>query len=319
MIELAKYFRILFMSVNLSRERLKDFTESHIARLAANNPGGIFTTILNDITNAYNNFFGDLSSELTNVAVQEGKTIAMNESRLALEKNLSDNEKLIAFTYRNNLAVYEEFYPLGLTEYQNADLPTLESITTRYLNVLNSHSADFTAAFIAEYTTLQGTFVTNRSAQTTAKSNVDSERSDLSSSRTAVAQQLTKNLLTISLQYLGDETKADVYFDQSILNAAFKESERKVDSNIDPGVTQNVFDNITKAELQLKGNNNGSTDLYLAFKASPDEACTAADTVWLPGQKGSTTAGALGYTSVKKYLNITNPAGVTGSYVIEKI
>ncbi len=319
MIELVRYFGILFMNPKISRERLKDFTESHIARLAANNPGGIFTTILTDITNAYTNFFGDLSSELTNLAVQEGKTIAMNESRLALEKNLSDNEKLIAFTYRNNLAVYEEFYPLGLKEYYDCDLPTLESISTRYLNVLNSHAADFTAVFIAEYTTLQGTFVTNRTAQTTAKSNVDSERSDLSSSRTAVAQQLTKNLLTISLQYLGDETKADVYFDQSILNAAFKESERKVDSNIDPGVTQNVFDNITKPELLLKGNNNGTTELYIGFKASPDEACTAADTIAQPGALGSTTAGALGYSSVKKYLNITNPAGITGSYVIEKI
>jgi hypothetical protein len=32
MIELAKYFRILFMSSKLSRERLKAFCEDHIQR-----------------------------------------------------------------------------------------------------------------------------------------------------------------------------------------------------------------------------------------------------------------------------------------------
>jgi len=307
------------MSVRISRERLKDFCESHIARLNANNPGGIFTTILMNITMAYNNYFGDLSSESLNLAVQEGKTIAMNESRVALEKNLTENEKLIAYTYRNAPEIYEEFYPLGLTEYENADLPTLETISERYKLVLNSHAADFTAVFIGDYNTFQGTFVANRAAQTTAKGNVASERSDLATSRPAVALQLTTNLLTIALQYVGDESKADVYFDQSILNAAFKESEKKVANNIDPGETQNVFDNITKPEVELKGKNDGDEDLYVGFKATADEPCTAADNVAHPGDMGSKTAGALGWTTEKKFLNVTNPGGTTGSYVIEKI
>jgi hypothetical protein len=319
MIEIIKYFRILFMSPKISRERLKDFTESHIQRLTANNPGGIFTVILTNIAVAYTNYFGDLSSEAVNLAVQEGKTIAMQASRTALEKNISDNEKLIAYTYRNAPETYEEFYPQGVFEYYQADLPTLETISERYKTVLANHSADFMPTFVTDYYTLQSTFKTNRAAQTTAKANVDSERSDLTTSRPAVAQQLTVNLLTISLQYLGDESKADVYFDQSILNAAFKESERKVDTTIDPGATQNIFDNIIKAELKLEGENKGTTELYIGFKATADEVCTSADTVAQPGALGTTTAGALGWTSVKKYLNITNPAGVTGSYMIEKV
>ncbi len=319
MIELVKYFRILFLSVNLSRERLKDFTESHIARLTANNPGGIFTTILADITTAYNGYFGDLSSESVNLAVQEGKTIAMQASRTALEKNISENEGLISYTYRNNPETYEEFYPQGVDEYYQADLPTLETISERYKTVLANHSADFTAVFVATYTGLQATFVANRAAQTTAKANVDPERSDLSSSSNAVAEQLTKNLLTIALTFLGDESKSDVYFDQSILNAAFKESLRKVESEIDPGETQNVFNNITKGELKLEGENKGSENLYVGFKETAEEACTAADTVWAPGQIGLRTAGSMGYTSVKIYLNITNPGGVTGSYMIKKV
>src|SRR6476620_8053847 len=111
MIELVKYFRILFLSVKLSRARLKLFTEDHIQRLNANNPGGIFTTILTNVTNAYNAYYGDMASESLNEAVREGKTLAMNESRGFLEKNISENEGLVSYTYRANLSLYEEFYP----------------------------------------------------------------------------------------------------------------------------------------------------------------------------------------------------------------
>ena len=132
MIELARYFRILFMSAQLSREVLKAFTEDHIQRLTANNPGGFFTTILTNVTAAYNSYYGDMASESLNKAVQEGKTIAMNESRKDLEKLISDDEKLIKYTYRTNNAFYEEFFPLGITEYNDADLSTFETITLRF-------------------------------------------------------------------------------------------------------------------------------------------------------------------------------------------
>jgi hypothetical protein len=319
MIELIKYFSILFMSPKISRERLKDFTESHIARLTANNPAGVFTTILTNITTAYNSYFGDLSSESVNLAVQEGKTIAMNESRIALEKNITENEKLIAYTYRNNAPFYEEFYPLGLTEYQNADLPTLETISNRYLTVLTNHAADFPATFLGAYALVQNTFVANRAAQTTAKGNVDAERSDLATTRPALALQLTTNLLTIALHYVGDESKSDVYFDQSILNAAFKESERKITANIDAGGTQNVFDNIIKSDLKLQCTNTGETPLFIGFKTTADEACTATDFVINPGESVQKTASELGFSSTKKFLNITNPGSTTGSYIIEKV
>jgi hypothetical protein len=94
---------------------------------------------------------------------------------------------------------------------------------------------------------------------------------------------------------VGDESKADVYFDQTILNAAFKES------------------------VDLKGKNNGSQILYIGFKASPDEPATAEDAQMQPGEELTATAAEAGWTSTKKYLNITNPGTVAASYVVEKV
>jgi len=318
MIELIKYFRILFLSAKISKDRLQSFCEDHIQRLNANNPGGIFTAILAAVTAAYNAYFGDVASEAVNLAVQEGKTIAMNESRVALEKNLSENEKLVAYTYRNNNAVYEEFYPLGLTEYQNADLPTFETITLRYRTVLGNHAADFTPAFVLEYNTKQGTFVTNRQAQSTAKGNVASERSDIATTKPILAKQLTVNLLTISLEYVGDESKADVYFDQIILDAAFRESERRVANDINPGETQNAFDNVTKGEVRITVKNNSEDALDFGFKNAEDIAIPAGEHTVGAGQEVSFNAAELGWTSENKFLNVTNNGTLAGSYVVEK-
>jgi len=318
MLEIIKYFRILFTHKNISRERLKDFCEDHIARLNANNPGGIFTTILTQITAAYNNYYGDLSSESVNLAVKEGKTVAMKNSRAALVQQLSDNEKLVAFTYRINKDKYEEFYPLGVTEYIQADLATLETISHRYLQVLNNYAADFPPAFIADYTAVQATFIANRNAQVTAKGNVSAERSDLVTSRAALVKQLTTNLLIIATQFVGDETKAAVYFDSATLRAAFKKSKRRAQGNINPGETQNVFDNISKPSLVLRGTNTGSEVLYIGFKTSPTEAATAADKHLRPGETISSSAAEAGRTAQKKYLNITNPSGTMGSYWVVK-
>ena len=107
MIELIKYFRILFLSPKLSIEVIQDFTEDHIQRLLANNPGGIFSTILANVTAAYNNFFGDASSKNLNEAVQKSLTTTMMQNRTDLEKYISDGEKLIKYTYRTNTAKYK--------------------------------------------------------------------------------------------------------------------------------------------------------------------------------------------------------------------
>lgn len=319
MIELVKYFRILFMSPKISRERLRDFCRDHLQRLTANNPGGVFTPIITALTTAYNAYNSDLTAYVTKVAQKEGRTLDADAKRTALLKNISDNEKLVAYTYKDNLPVYEEFYPLGITEYNLATQSELSTLGERYLNILTVHAADFSAPFITAYTDAYNDYVAALDENSTVRSGVDTERSDLSTSRDALALQMTKNLLTIALQYAGNESKADIYFDQSILNVAFRESEKKVTGEIDPGLTQNVFDNITKGELQLRMKNDGEGPLHLAFR--PDDEAPVADTDFLlgPGQEVTLNASELGYTSVNKYLNITNPGPLVGSYTVEKV
>lgn len=319
MIELVKFFRILFMSAQISREVLKAFTEDHIQRLTNHNPGGIFTAILTDVTTAYNNYYGDLASESLNLAVQQGKTIAMKQAREDLEKLISEDEKLINYTYRTSRDIYEEFFPLGMSEYYQADLSYFETITLRFKEVLASHAGDFDAGFVTAYNDAQALYKENRHAQSIAKGNVASERSDLATTRPALAAQLTKNVLTIALKYLPDETKCGVYFDQAMIDAAFRASDRKVTAEVDPGETQLVFDNIIKGELNLKIVNNGEQTINISFMASPTDHVPADIHPVGPGQTIMLSAAELGWTSTIRNLNVTNSSTEAVSYTVEKI
>jgi hypothetical protein len=317
MIQLFKYFRILFLSAQISRERLKGFCEDHIQRLAANNPGGIFTTILTNVTNAYNAYYGDLSSAVTNLAAREGLTTAMKAARAALEKNISLNEKLIAFTYAGNPVKYSQFFPDGITEYLRADLATFGTITDRFKNALTLNSADFTPAFIAAFTAVHNTFVANRNAQLTAKGEVEAEISDMATTKPALAKQLTTNLLTIALEYVGDESKSALYFDQAILDAAFREADRRVTNEINPGDTDNVFDNVSSPDVRISIKNESEDVLVGGFvstvNAVPTQLTIAA------GNEIILNASELGWTSERKFFNISNGSGIAGKYTVEKL
>jgi hypothetical protein len=147
---------------------------------------------------------------------------------------------------------------------------------------------------------------------------VASERSDQATTKPALAQQLTVDLLTISLEYVGDESKADVYFDQTILDAAFRESERRVANDINPGETQNAFDNVTKGEVRITVKNNSEDVLNFGFKNAEDVAIPAGEHEVAAGQEVSVNAAEWGWTSENKFLNVTNNAALAGSYVAEK-
>ncbi len=321
MIQLFKYFSILFTNKNISRQLLKDFTADHIARLTTNNPGGIFATILTNITNAYNSYFGDLDAEALKVRLQEGKTIAMDNTHVALTTLISKNAGLISYKYGEGSEIYEQFYPQGVTKFSEDDLPTLETDAAAYKAVLASHSADFDADFVTEYDDTFQAYKDARVAQHQAFGNVAGERNDIITTKAAVCKQLTVNLLTIAIQCIGNESKADVYFDQSMINTAFAQAESRVENEITTNETQNCFDNTASNETNYKTTVSGEGTVYVGFAETPETAIDA--TSGKPVDQTAPkiySAGVLGYTpGVKKYLNITSTAGITISYVVERV
>lgn len=127
---------------------MQKFAEDTIQRTTANNPGGIYDTLITDTVTQYTGYFGALSDKSTQKAVLESKTLSMENSLQTFKSFVSRQEGLIRSKWGKDAPEYQEFYPQGITEYTNATLSTVEVLMSRYKNAAAEHSADLGVPFV---------------------------------------------------------------------------------------------------------------------------------------------------------------------------
>ena len=310
MIELARYFKILFLTLRVSREKLKQFTKDHIDRLTAANPGGIFTPLIANSTMLYDAYFGDLSSTSYAEAVLENRTLTMETSRKSLLDGISKAEGIISYTFDKTSGIYQEFYPQGLTEYNKATLSELETLATRFRLAVIAHEPLLPAGFLAGITTRLTAFTTLRTQQQTQKGVASSDRDSIINSKLALCTQLTKNVLLIAVNFIGDEAKADVYFDQSILARKSTHAET-FDLQLSPLQVDTILNTTdpTRADTPIKITNTGATLLLIHFMPTGDDSVLLSPPARsvAPNEEWQGTATDLGFVlNLNAYLQLFN-------------
>jgi hypothetical protein len=312
---LSFFFKIVFLGSRISFENLRKFTEITIQRIATNNPGGIYTPILTALTNAYIAFFGNLTDEETKKALKEGSTITMNNALQAFILWVRTKEGIIKGTFGIGSAIYEEFYPHGLTEYTKLTLANAAVIMKRYVDVATIHTAELPAAFVTDVTTLRDHFTHARELQNNLIANVAEERIEKHGTREEVEIALMKCILFIAYNNVGNVEVVNLYFDQSFL----KPSNPKVyENDLGKGKTKNLCEHEFEAEDVLKAENTGNTPWMLSLCLTAEEEPTAGVTV-APGETQTITADKLGDVNVNTFLNIKNlDAEHEGKYKITR-
>ena len=77
MFNLNTLFTNFFERSAISDNNIRKFAEVNLERLSANNGNGEFSQIIADTQNAYNQYFGSMSEEDKNFAMQQGLTISV--------------------------------------------------------------------------------------------------------------------------------------------------------------------------------------------------------------------------------------------------
>jgi hypothetical protein len=222
MLNLEKFFQNHFNSKRISDLNLKKFTEIHIQRLAANNGGGEFIEMITSITDAYNGYFGSLTEEDSKYAVQQGLTISVYNIVDTFKSAISRKEGLIRSQYGKDSSEYQEFFPLGVTEYSNATLANIESLMTRFVSAAARHSAVLGQALADEFTEYLDTFKEAREAQLSKIGEVAESRTDSTAKRDDVEIELYKNLHKIALMFPCEVERCMDFFDQSFIKSKTK-------------------------------------------------------------------------------------------------
>ena len=237
MINLKTFYINHFDTKEISDDTLKEFTQKNLTSMSQNNPGSIYDTLITDTTQAYTNYFGAMTDEATKIAIKEGKTVTMNVKLQTFKDFASRQEGLIRSKWGTEAAEYQEFYPQGISEYTQATLASIEQIMDRYKNAATTYQADLGAQFLTDVTTLIDEFTTARQSQLDLMAIVEGKKSETAVKRDVVEVQLMMNLLIIASNNIGDITKVEDYFDQSLIRP---EKYKTFSDEILQGETKNV-------------------------------------------------------------------------------
>jgi hypothetical protein len=217
---LRTYFTVVFDTPRISDDKLRKFVEVHLKRLAANNPGGIFSSLLAATTTAYDDYFGAITDEDTKAAIQKGLTKTMNDTLEEFIRAVRRREGTIKGEFDKDSAAYLEFFPQGLTEYNQSTLANVETLMARFVNASTKHVAELGQPFVDRFVGLKQAFVAARAAQLTAMGEVKGEKLGTAEARTALEDQLMDNVLTLAMKFKRDADTGMSYFDQSIIRPA---------------------------------------------------------------------------------------------------
>jgi len=312
MIDLKKYCVILFMTGILSITKLKQFTESHIARLAENNPGGIYSTILAAMTTKYNALYGSSSNETLQLAIQVALTSGMNSSHDTLLNYIRRREGTIKGAWDGGVhsVEYIECFPRGLTPFDKAPLMEFGTLGDNFLSFVTTHSADLPAGIVTETTGLLNTYKDNRTLQLSKIGSVKGIHTGTFVAKEDVCKQLSYDLLTIARDILGHPEQLSTYFDLGLIPNNDNDALR---GKVPPSATANLVDEGLTALSTFHYKNNGNARLFVSRSANAYTA--GALGVWLePGQEGNGGVAELG---TGPFFNVTNGnATLEGNYSV---
>ncbi|MBK8658057.1 MAG: hypothetical protein IPN22_04085 [Bacteroidetes bacterium] len=207
----------IFADPRLSDANLRAFSEDHLIRLANNNPGAIYSSLISDTTSAYNAYYGKMSSEAIQTQIKEGLTLTKNQSRTLAEAKVSQLQGLIKFKWGETSAIYQEFYPQGMDAFYRAKDADLEVLLDAYQASAVTHlTADFPSE-VASLTTLVTAYKNAYSAQRNALSQIDNLITGKNEDRQLLTVQLTKNFLIIASNNIENTDAFDDYYDPRYL------------------------------------------------------------------------------------------------------
>jgi hypothetical protein len=217
MINMETFFKNHFNTNKISDDNMKKFAEIHIQRLTANNGGGEFTTMITNTTTAFTTYFGAITDEATKFAVQQGLTVAMKNTVEAFKKGVSQKEGIIRGNFGKDSAIYQEFFPLGITEYTKATLANIELLMQRFVNAASAHAVELGIPFVTQFQDYLAFFQAARQAQLLKVGEVVDSKTDSSVMRDGLENELMKNVHLIASMFVGDINRCMDFFDQSFV------------------------------------------------------------------------------------------------------
>jgi len=122
---------------------------------------------------------------------------------------------------------YQEFFPLGVTEYSKATLQNIQMLMERFVAAANRYTVQLGGALATEFQGYLTAFTTARTSQLLKLGEVADSKTDASFKRDTVENELMKNVHLIGAMFVGDINTCMDFFDQSFVRDSSNEDEEE--------------------------------------------------------------------------------------------
>lgn len=315
MIELNRYYENGFFPLETTEGNFTEGTDRHIALLEAHNPGGIYDAIILEIKARRDLMKNAISARDSEGTEQEGSTILMNTTITAFIKFARIREGLIKSTFEgDDTPQYEEFFPHGLTEYDQATVGTIETLMDRMVTKATKYETELGTTFKTDCIAKRTAFTKARADQLTNIGQAITLEQQAQHAIEKVAEQLSINLHTTALNNVGHPDRADWFFEQRFF-------QRPEQSGLYTGEnaanqTKTVRSQGWSADKTIKVTNNGTFEFEVGFMNADGVPVTGGQTIAV-GQTKTFTPAQLGYNATMHFLNITALAGNGAKWKVE--
>ena len=307
--DLKKYFVSPFVNIEVGKDKQYKFYEDHDNRMiSAVNNGEPFGGLLAATHTKVLNLKNSLGSQASTLAQKESKTITVDNAIEAFKTKIKESEAHILIKYPKGSAIYEEFYPHGLNEYNHITKANIEKLMAQFIKPLDDHKGELGETLLDEFTALETNYTNARNEQLQKKEDSETSRYTWDTSLAAMEDQAFVNLLSIALVHRNHPEKIKMFFDQSIIRL---HRYNKAGEEILPYIL-GISTNTTKAadlsfsvddQLEIENTGDGSIFYYGAITA--DAICPPTAKELPAGESIIVKGDALG-APANKYLLFTN-------------
>lgn len=220
MIDLEIFAKNHFDTKRISNEAMNQFSTDHLHRMVANNPGEIYTPLIEATRLAYNYYFEAINIEAFSKNQKEGATVSVRMFHKEFVELVMMKEGIVKGTWGKGSAVYERFFPHGKKEYRRAKRGNIQILMSGFISACNDHSGQLPEGFVEPFITLKTNYEEARNLQLYHIGTAVGNKLSVATARKVMEIQLMMNLLTISKNNIGKPEVIKVYFDQSILHGS---------------------------------------------------------------------------------------------------
>jgi hypothetical protein len=206
-----------FKSNDFSRNELDLFAAKLIAN-AQNNSNSVLPKAEESLlVTAHQNFKANKSTLTTESGLNKGGTITREDAYDDALDFIRRKEGLIKDTFGKGTAEYVNFYPQGLTEYNQATVEGMKDLLARFVTIGKKHVGELGQPFVDQATALQDAYANARDSQVEGQSTNKSAQTILRESRKVLTMQLTRCLHLIAAYTIENPLAYNSYFDWDLL------------------------------------------------------------------------------------------------------